>query len=364
MAAARKLPETFRKLVITKLSTNYREAVESLTVPMLQPKPDELLLKNRYVGINATDINHSAGRYDPGKSPPLDAGLEGIAEVVLAGDNCTNFHVGQAVGYLKSGAFSEYMQSPQPSHEPPYRDNRAPITLITGEREKKKEGYWETIPSNHVLPLPRLDPAYVSLLVSGLTAGIALEKVQLAKQAGCHVIGTCSTDSKVNFLKTLGCDRPINYKTENLNEVLKKEFPKGCDVVYESIGGEMFDTCMNRLATRGRLVTIGFITGYQSKLGFPPVKHSTIVPKLLAKSASLRGFLLFHYVEEFKTALAKLVSLYDSGHLKCTLDFGQSSPSGYFKGLDSIVDAVEYLHSGKSSGKVVVELPDDSKSRL
>lgn len=353
MAAARKLPETFRKLVITKLSTNYREAVESLTVPMLQPKPDELLLKNRYVGINATDINHSAGRYDPGKSPPLDAGLEGIAEVVLAGDNCTNFHVGQAVSYLKSGAFSEYM----------------------------------TIPSNHVLPLPRLDPAYVSLLVSGLTAGIALEKVgeiknketvlitaaaggtgqfavQLAKQAGCHVIGTCSTDSKVKFLKTLGCDRPINYKTENLNEVLKKEFPKGCDVVYESIGGEMFDTCMNRLATRGRLVTIGFITGYQSKLGFPPVKNSTIVPKLLAKSASLRGFLLFHYVEEFKPALAKLVSLYDSGHLKCTLDFGQSSPSGYFKGLDSIVDAVEYLHSGKSFGKVVVELPDDSKSRL
>lgn len=51
MAAARKLPETFRKLVITKLSTNYREAVESLTVPMLQPKPDELLLKNRWVTL-------------------------------------------------------------------------------------------------------------------------------------------------------------------------------------------------------------------------------------------------------------------------------------------------------------------------
>ncbi|XP_068674820.1 prostaglandin reductase-3-like isoform X2 [Montipora foliosa] len=318
--AARKLPETFRKLVITKFSTNYREAVETLTVPMIQPKPDELLVKNRYVGINATDINHSAGRYDPGKSPPLDAGLEGIGEVILTGEKCTNFSIGQAVGYLKNGTFSEYM---------------------VGEIKSKE-----------------------TVLITAAAGGTGQFAVQLAKQAGCHVIGTCSTDAKTEFLKSLGCDRPVNYKTENLDEVLKKEFPKGCDVVYESIGGEMFDTCMNRLATRGRLVTIGFITGYQSKLGFPPVKNATLVPKLLARSASLRGFLLFHFVEEFKPALQKLVSLYDSGNLKCNLDFGESSPSGYFKGLDSVVNAVEYLHSGKSSGKVVVELPDDINSHL
>lgn len=188
--------------------------------------------------------------------------------------------------------------------------------------------------------------------------------MQLAKLAGCHVIGTCSTDTKAEFLKSLGCDRPVNYKTEKLDAVLKKEFPKGVDVVYESIGGEMFDTCVNRLATKGRLVTIGFITGYKSKLGFTPSKNATLVPKLLSRSASIHGFLLFHFVEEFRPAFAKLVDLYDSGKLKCNLDFGQASPTGVFKGLDSIADAVEYLHSGKSAGKVVVEIPDDTKSRL
>ncbi|XP_073246646.1 prostaglandin reductase-3-like [Porites lutea] len=353
MAAARQLPETFRKLVITKLSTNYREAVELETVPMLQPGPNELLIKNRYVGINATEINHSAGRYHPAQSPPLEAGLEGIGEVVSTGEKCTDVPIGQAVGYFKYGSFSEYM----------------------------------TIPSKRVFPLPRIDPAYVSLLISGLTAGIALEKVgeikknetvlvtaaaggtgqfavQLAKLAGCHVIGTCSTDAKGEFLKSLGCDRPVNYKTENLDQVLKKEYPNGCDVVYESIGGEMFDTCVNRLATKGRLVTIGFITGYKSKLGFSPVKNATLIPKLLTRSASVRGFLLFHYVEEYKPTVDKLVNLYDSGKLKCSIDFGRNSSPGGFKGLDSVVDAVEYLHSGKSSGKVVVELPDDVKSRL
>ncbi|KAJ7390945.1 Prostaglandin reductase 3 [Desmophyllum pertusum] len=336
--AARQLPETFRKLVISKFSTNYREAVELMTVPMLRPGPDELLVKSRYVGINATDINHSAGRYHPGQSPPLDAGLEGIGEVVSTGEKCTNFHKGQAVGYIKNGTFSEYM----------------------------------TIPSAHVFPLPKVDPAYVALLISGLTAGIALHKVgemkskdtvlvtaaaggtgqfavQLAKLAGCHVIGTCSTDAKGEFLKSLGCDRPVNYKTEKLDEVLKIEFPKGVDVVYESIGGEMFDTCVNRLATKGRLITIGFITGYQSKLGFTPVKNATLIPKLLARSASVRGFLLYHYAEEYRSTFA---------------NFGQASPTGVFKGLDSITDAVEYLHSGKSAGKVVVEIPDDMKSHL
>ncbi|XP_078348992.1 prostaglandin reductase-3-like [Oculina patagonica] len=74
--ASRQLPKTFRKLVISKLSTNFREAVELVTVPMLQPGPDELLVKSRYVGINATDINYSAGRYHRGQSPPFDAGLE------------------------------------------------------------------------------------------------------------------------------------------------------------------------------------------------------------------------------------------------------------------------------------------------
>ncbi|KAL9955115.1 hypothetical protein ACROYT_G036401 [Oculina patagonica] len=351
--ASRQLPKTFRKLVISKLSTNFREAVELVTVPMLQPGPDELLVKSRYVGINATDINYSAGRYHRGQSPPFDAGLEGVGEVVSTGEKCTNFHKGQTVAYVKNGTFSEYM----------------------------------TIPSNRAFPLPKMDPAYVSLLVSGLTAGIALHKigemksketvlvtaaaggtgqfaVQLAKLAGCHVIGTCSTDAKAEFLKSLGCDRPVNYKTEKLDAVLKKEYPKGVDVVYESIGGEMFDTCVNRLATKGRLVTIGFITGYQSKLGFTPVKTATLVPKLLGRSASVRGFMLFHYPEDFKATLAKLVDFYDSGKLKCNLDFGHTSPTGVFKGLDSVTDAVEYLHSGKSTGKVVVEIPDDMKSHL
>lgn len=63
--------------------------------------------------------------------------------------------------------------------------------------------------------------------------------------------------------------------------------------------------------------------------------------QLLSRSASVRGFLLFHFLEEFRPTFAKLVDLYDSGKLKCNVDFGHASPTGVFKGLDSIADAVE-----------------------
>jgi len=134
--------------------------------------------------------------------------------------------------------------------------------------------------------LPSLSPKFLPLMVSGLTASISLDQVgqmksgetvlvtaaaggtglfavQLAKLAGNHVIGTVSSDNKATILKELGCDRVINYRTENLNDVLKKEYPKGIDLVYESVGGDMFDVCVRHLAVHGRLIVIGAISGYK-----------------------------------------------------------------------------------------------------
>lgn len=70
--------------------------------------------------------------------------------------------------------------------------------------------------------------------------------VQLAKLAGNHVIGTCSSDDKVQMLKDMGCDRVINYKKEDFKTVMKKEYPRGVDIVFESIGGNFFEICLKR----------------------------------------------------------------------------------------------------------------------
>ena len=65
-------------------------------------------------------------------------------------------------------------------------------------------------------------------------------QVQLAKLAGCHVIGTCSSDEKISFLKSIGCDRPIDYKKEDLQTVLSKEYPVSPSYVFYCIVQSLF----------------------------------------------------------------------------------------------------------------------------
>ena len=344
MAALLSIPQQCRKLVGVSLGTAFREVVQLQTVPTPRAGPRELLVRTRYAGINASDINWTAGRYIPGLQPPFDTGFEGLGQVVEAGKDCKGFKVGDPVLYMHSGSFSEYL----------------------------------TLPFRRATLLPRDDPAYLSLLVSGCTASIALEKVgevkkgdkvlvtaaaggtgqfavQLAKLAGCHVIGTCSTDKKAEFLRGLGCDRPVNYKKENLKSVLKEEYPRGVDVVYEGVGGDIFNTCVKNLATKGRLVTIGFIESYQSS-NFSARPTLPLHRILISKSASIRGFFLNDYVTDMPSHISRLCQLYEQGQLKAEVDMGEKVSGGPFRGLEAVYDAVEYIYTGLSRGKVVVEV--------
>ncbi|KAM5304111.1 prostaglandin reductase 3 [Glossophaga mutica] len=349
------IPHAMQKLVVTRLSPDFREAVTLLRdCPVPLPGDGDLLVRNRFLGINASDINYSAGRYDPSVKTPFDAGFEGVGEVVALGLSASaQYSVGQAVAYLAPGAFAEYM----------------------------------VVPASLATPVPAAAPEYLTLPVSGATAYISLKElggltegkkvlvtaaaggtgqfaVQLAKAAKCHVIGTCSSDAKAAFLKSIGCDRPINYHSEPVGTVLAQEYPGGVDVVYESVGGAMFDVAVNALAIQGRLIVIGFVSGYQTPTGLSPVKTKALPASLLRKSASVRGFFLNHYLAQHRAAMERLVQMCARGDLVCQVDQGDLSAEGRFTGLESIFRAVDYMYVRKNTGKVVVELPPSVSSRL
>lgn len=314
------------------------------------------LLSFRFVGINASDINYSAGRYDPTLKPPFDAGFEGIGEVVGLGLSASSrYAVGDTVAYFSSGAFAEYT----------------------------------VVPAKECMHVPAVRPEFLTLLVSGATAFIALKRlgdlakgetvlvtaaaggtgqfaVQFAKQAGCHVIGTCSSDEKAGFLKSLGCDRPINYTSEDLAKTLRVEYPRGVDVVYESVGGSILEAAVNSLANKGRVIVIGFISGYQSASGIPRFRGETLPVKLLQKSASIRGFFLPHFLGDYHDTLSSMTHMFSRGQLVCEVDGGDLAPEGRFTGLESVFRAVDYMYAGKNLGKVVVDVapPTVSNSKL
>ncbi|KAK6946122.1 Alcohol dehydrogenase, N-terminal [Dillenia turbinata] len=336
------LPESYEKIVVHTLSPNFRSATSIVRAPLSLPiKPGHVLVKIFYAGVNASDVNYSSGRYFGGSKEekssllPFDAGFEAVGVIAAIGDSVTGLKVGTPAAIMTFGGYAEYMM----------------------------------IPSKYILPVGKPEPEVIAMLTSGLTASIALEKaaqmdtgkvvlvtaaaggtgqfaVQLAKLAGNNVVATCGGEEKAALLRELGVDRVIDYRKEDIKTVLKKEFPKGVDIVYESVGGEMLNICLNALAVFGRLVVIGMISQYQE--GWEPSNYTGLCEKLLNKSQTVTGFFLVHYAHFWQEHLNKLFDLYSLGKLKVTIDPKK------FVGIHSVADAVEYLHSGKSRGKVVV----------
>lgn len=340
--------KTFKKVSVVKLSTNFAEATKVVEVPLIPPNDNQVLLKNLYAGVNATDINISAGRYFTDGKLPFDIGLEALGVIEAVGKNVTTLKAGQPA-------------------------------IVFGVEPKGYAEYLYVKPEE-VIPLPALKPEFISLLICGLTATIGLDQsghikkgekvlitaaaggtghigVQWAKQRGCYVIGTTSSKEKAKILKDLGCDRVINYKEESIDEVLTKEFPEGIDVIWETIGGSVFETLFKHLATKGRLVIVGGITGYKT-VGFPEVSIPGLSTQLLMGAKTLVGFILTVYKDLFKEYLPQLIEQVSTNKLKVVLDFGQNTTEGKFEGIDSVVGGVEYLHSGRNTGKVVIKIQE------
>ncbi|RCH89173.1 hypothetical protein CU097_010431 [Rhizopus azygosporus] len=342
-------PTTFRKLqaievgndfskVTRVVTVNYQDLVDNL-------KKNQVVVKNLYVGINASDINFTNGKYIPGIKPPFDVGFEALGQIVAVGSAIPKDKIGSFVLYTQYGAFAEYC---------------AVVHKMT-------------------IPVPNGNPQLLGLLTSGLTASIALTEtgrmtknetvlvtaaaggagqiaVQLAKLAGNHVIGTCSSDDKVAMLKELGCDRVINYKKEDFKTVMKKEYPRGVDIVFESIGGNFFDICLKSLAVRGRLIVIGTLSSYSTKDGMQGDKVDTL--KLLGTSRTVAGFFLPDYSHLHGKHMKSMIELLNQGKLKVLID----SPGT--TGIDHVADGVAYLYSGKNKGKVVVPLLKSHESKI
>jgi len=332
------LPQTYQKLVVIQSHDDIAQAVEVQEVPMEVPEASEIVVKTSYTGVNAADYLMAAGRYLMDTPPPYDLGAESTGVVVAVGSDVKHIKEGDAV-FAIGGGYREYFKTD----------------------------------ANRAIPVPQAIPEMVTLGVSGLTASIALEKcgemssgetvlvtaaaggtgnfvVQLAKIAGNHVIGTCGSDAKVDFLKSIGCDRPINYREERLKDVLKNEYPKGVDIVFESVGGEMYDASLRSLAVFGRLIVIGAISEYEG--GAQPVTRVRDSYALLSKSASIRGFWLMHYFRDASEHAGRLISLLQEGKLKAAVD------DTSFKGVTGTIDAIKHMFNGTNIGKVVVDFTD------
>lgn len=335
---------TFQKIVATKYSTSFREATTIIDVPYpMELKPSEVLVKNVYTGINASDINFTAGIYQPDVRPPFDCGFEAIGEVVDVGSGVKDLHAGNIVVTQSYGSFAEY----------------------------------QVVPRRHAKVAPSLDKVWLPLDLSGTTASIALREVlkpmrgeravvtaacggtgQYAVQLlravyGCSVVGVCSTAAKEDFLvNSLKCEGVVNYRTTpDVRAAFRSVYPRGVNCAYESVGGDLLEAVVDSMALRGRVLSIGGISSYaKGSVVGASAKIKPLPLSLLSHSATLHTFFLPHYVKQAPTHFLELCAFLEAGKITSVVD---RTP---FKGLAQVADAVDHMYAQKNIGKVLVEL--------
>ncbi|KXS12818.1 NAD(P)-binding protein [Gonapodya prolifera JEL478] len=377
MSVQPNLPATFKKLVLHRLSNDFKKSTRveigktQELVDLLKVNPSWIVLRNLYAGVNASDVAYSNGRYNPGRKPPYECGLEGIGEVVAIGAQVADLKLGDVVAATGNtgGWYSEFRVLPaRIAQKIPgnIRDPRYLALRISGltssfalEKTSRMKILAGSILSKYVDPALVGSPADkkpLNVLVTAAAGGAGMFAVQLAKLAGHRVAGTISSPEKAAVLKSMGVDVPVNYKTDDVRKVFKREFPKGFDIVYESVGGDLLQAALENLAIGGHIVLIGSISDYlatEQKDGTNrPDEFGGIKPSMLsAKSASLGYFYLPHFTSEYRIHLERLTRLMNDGHLKVPVDNGPN-----LQGVDNVQKAVDFLHSGKSIGKVYIPI--------
>ncbi len=185
-----------------------------------------------------------------------------------------------------------------------------------------------------------------TVVVSGAAGAVGSVVGQIAKIKGARVVGIAGGADKCRYLvEELGFDAAIDYKTENVAEVLKTHCPKGVDVYFDNVGGDILDAVLTRLARGARIVICGAISQYNNTT---PVKGPANYLALLVQRATMTGIVVSDYYDRAAEAAMVMGGWIASGKLKTREDI--------VDGLDNFPKAFDMLFSGANNGKLVLKV--------
>lgn len=185
-----------------------------------------------------------------------------------------------------------------------------------------------------------------TVVVTGAAGGVGAIVVQLAKIAGCRVIGIAGGAEKLKLLTDeLGADAAIDYRTADVAAELKRLAPGGVDVVWDNVGGKILNDILGNLAMNARVAICGGIS--RSKTGGMPVGPENYF-NLVFKRATMRGFILNDYEADFPVARARLAQWLAEGRLVAREDVQ--------RGFENAPRTLMRLFSGANVGKQLLQL--------
>ena len=219
-----------------------------------RPGADDVLIEVHAAGVNFPDVLIIQGKYQYKPAFPFSPGAEVAGRVLGVGGNVRHFKPGdRVIGLCGHGGFAEQVAVPQ------HKVLAMPEAMDYAVGSAIALTYGTT--AHALLQRAHLRPGEW-LLVHGASGGVGLSAVEMGKAMGAHVIGTGGDDAKLKIAQEHGADHVINYAKGPFREQVKQlTAGNGADVIYDPVGGDVFDQSLRCIAWDGRLLVIGFASG-------------------------------------------------------------------------------------------------------
>jgi NADPH2:quinone reductase len=250
-AARRTGAATYRALVCSALTPDLSGlSIESL--PVRTPGPGQVRARVRAASLNFPDLLMTQGGYQFKPELPFVPGLEGAGEVIETGPGVEGFSPGDAIMlHSKTGCFAQEMVLPADGVR------RMPAGLDFAQAA----GFQAAAVTAYVALVRRGNlQAGETLLVHGASGGVGMAAVQLARHLGATVIATGSSEEKLAVVRANGAHHTLVVGEGFREQVKALTDGRGADVVFDPVGGDVFDESLRCIAWGGRLLVIGFVS--------------------------------------------------------------------------------------------------------
>lgn len=311
------------------------EMVDDLT-----PAADEAVVEVYSAALNFPDGLQIQGKYQFQPDMPFTPGSEVGGVIIEAGSSLSGFAVGDRVMATPGiGGLAEQV-----------RVKAEGLRKIPDSMDFKSAASFAMVYTTSYYALKQRAnlQAGETLLVLGASGGVGLAAVELGKLMGARVIAAASSDEKLEFVKAAQPDELLNYGDGELKEKVNALTDgKGADVIYDPVGGDLFDQSCRCIAWNGRLLVVGFASGR-----IPEYKANLA----LLKGSSMVGVFLGRFRKEepaaYEQNFAELFNLYEQGKLKpiVTESFA----------FEDYVAAFNVFTERKVMGKVTLEIKTEA----
>jgi NADPH2:quinone reductase len=297
--------------------------------PPASPGPGEIQVSIAARGIQFSDLVRFAGDYQDNSGYPFVVGGEGSGTVVAVGSGVTQVEPGDKV--LVPGGCVEIVNVAEKAATP------IPDGIDLKVAASFRNNYLTALDG---LTRAGLQPGE-TLLVHGAAGGVGLAAVDVGKLMGASVIGTASSDEKLAVVKRMGADQVINYKNGFREQVKQLTSGLGADVIYDPVGGDVFDESVRSIAPFGRILIVGFTAG---RPALAKTNH------LLVKDATVIGYTVGG-LQRHRPQIAR-------GHMQVLMGWlasGRINPFiSHVLPMADIIEAYQLLVDRKVVGKAII----------